>query len=124
MNTRLFNTKLTIERHTGGGKDANNNYVDNPPEILTGWFSVQPFGGGNKQEILPEGISNTSSYVLFGKTPIKEVDQFAGLKADIIIIDGFKYVAHKVYNWTYPKSKADHFKTVVIKEDVLSQRTQ
>lgn len=118
-------TKLTIERHTGGERDANNKYYDFPPEYIEAVFSIQPFQKGSEQLILPDGIRASDAYVLYGTTPIKEVDNDSTpkTKADKVTIEGKSYVAHNVANWSFHGSRADHYESVFIKEEKLSQRS-
>lgn len=123
MKTRIFNTKLTLERHTGGKKDINNRYVDNPPEEIEGYFSVQPYKKGTKQMILPDGIKSEDAYITYGKTYVQPVDHFLGLKADRVKIKNKYYIADQCLDWTFPGSNADHYKTLFVREDTVSQRS-
>jgi hypothetical protein len=124
MSKRIFNTELTIERHTGGSRNpVTKRYEDNEPEIITGMFSVQPFQKGSDQVILPDGIRSSDAYVLYGKTFIQEADQFAELKADKTIINNRSYIAFNVANWSFHGSNADHYESVFVREDKISQRT-
>lgn len=125
MSSKMFNTKLVIERHTGGSRNpVTKRYEDNPPELIEGYFSVQPFQKGSDQIILPDGIRSSDAYVLYGKTFIQEADQFLGIKADKVTISNRSYIAFNVANWTFAKSNVDHYESVFVREDKISQRTQ
>lgn len=122
MRSRIKKIPLDIIRHKGGGLDSNNKYKDLPPEIIKDvLFSVQPFGGGTQQSVLPSGVDSHDVRVLFSNEPVLSVNRKKKLKADRIEIDGFVYVAYKVANWSLHGSKADHYESLFIKEDVVSQ---
>ena len=122
MRSRILKIPLDIIRHKGGGLDANNRYKDLPPDIIKNvLFSVQPFGGGTQQVILPDGINASDVRVLYSEDPILTANRKKKLKADRVEIDGYVYVAYKVANWALHGSKADHYESLFIREDVASQ---
>jgi len=120
--SRIIKTKLTIERHKGGERDANNIYYDFPPEYIEAEFSIQPFQKGSEMLVLPDGIRSSDAYVLYGTTPIKEADSDATpkTKADKVVIDGKSYFAFNVANWSFHGSRSDHYESIFIKEEKVS----
>lgn len=123
MRSRIFVTPLTIERHTGGEFNDNDEFEDFPPEIIDdGLYSIQPYRQGSEQIIFPDGITSNDVQVVLGKTPIKEADPFNNLKADKTTIDGNSYIAFKVANWSRHGSRADHYKTLFVREDKRSSQ--
>ena len=125
MRSRIMQTPLTLERSTGGELNSDNKYIDNPPVLVTGGlFSIQPYQKGSKEYQLPEGIKTSDALILIGSTPVKEADQFEDTKADRVLIDSRYYIADNVANWARHGSNADHYESIFIREDKLSQQRQ
>ena len=55
--SRIVKIPLTIERHTGGERDANNKFYDFPPELIPATFSIQPFQGDQAIDLV-EGLQD------------------------------------------------------------------
>lgn len=108
-------------RSTGGELDANNKFIDSTKDIPDVLFSIQPFTPKTTSVVLPEGIRSDRAYVLFSFFEIKEADQFAKTKADRVNIKGHDYVAYSVEDWSFHGSNADHYESVFVREDTISQ---
>tara|TARA_R110000744_G_scaffold341723_2_gene446911 strand:+ start:128 stop:505 length:378 start_codon:yes stop_codon:yes gene_type:complete len=124
MRSRIMRTPLTLERSTGGELNSDNEYIDNTPVPVAGLFSIQPYKQGSREYQLPEGIKTSDALILLGVTPVKEADQFERTKADRVLIDSRYYIADNVANWARHGSNADHYTSIFIREDKLSQQRQ
>lgn len=121
---RLMKTStLEITRDTGDGYwDDKGRWVDDStPLIFTIDGNSQPFRLGDKQVILPEGVSANDARVVRSKVLLNTSDQFGDKKkADTTVINGLVYEAFFVEDWNSYGLKTDHYKTTFIKKDLPS----
>jgi hypothetical protein len=97
--------------------DINGEVVKGAVETVSAKGSLQPMGSGRNKITLPEGISSTSAFIYYTKTPLRLADQFTKTPSDTTEINGRKYGAFEAGDWTYSGLSTDHFKVVLIRLD-------
>jgi len=111
---------LTINGDDGGGFwNDKGRWVEDPtpPAALVIKCSIQPFKMGANQMILPEGKTTSDAKIVLTTTLLKTSDQFGKTLADTTVINGLRYYAKAVEDWTGHGLRTDHFKILFIRDD-------
>lgn len=117
----LFKIPITIERDDGvGGYDAEGRWNDGTVSPFDTKGSIQPFRSGNTQIVLPEGVRAEDALIIYTKDPTIVTNQFDKVQADKTTIDGRVYEAFMSENWNRHGLTPDHFKTIFIREDLIT----
>lgn len=117
---RLLKTStLTVTRDDGAGYyDTSGRWVESTTSTFDIQCSIQPFKQGATQIVLPEGKTENDARVIFTKTNLKTVNQLQGkTKADTVVISGDVYEAFMDENWDLYNLRADHSRTIFIRQD-------
>jgi hypothetical protein len=119
--SRLLNrSKLKIDRKASGeGYFLDGKWVEpTTSKDFNIRCNIQPLGTAKEQRlILPTGFISQAAQVVLTKTPLRTVDQFSVEEADKTTIDGRKYVAMTVENWSRSGTKAAHYQVLFTRRD-------
>ncbi len=104
---------VVVDR-TVAGAYVDGNYVEGASSSFTVTASVQPMSQ-REQLILPEGVRERKSIILFTTVELKVVDEETGTSADVVNYLGEKYEVFQTPN--YRMGVLDHFRIVALKEN-------
>ena len=118
MISLLKTSSITFSRDKGdGGYDSSGKWTDSTVRKIKTKGSLQPFGKGKGQVILPEGITQNDAKTYYTKKELKTSSQFTETKADTCCIGGLEYEVFFVEDWNFGLS-VDHFECTLIRKDL------
>ena len=100
---------------------ATGSWVAASKTTITAKGSLQPLkgdGGGLRRSLEEHGYFSTDILVFYTPTKVRTVDQFGKTGADTTTVDGFTYDAFSVKNWTTAGLGADHYKILLVRQDI------
>ena len=114
-------TFLRDDESNKGYYAVTGNWVASSKITITATGSLQPLKGnigGLRRSLDEHGYFSTDIQVFYTPTKVRGVDQFGKTGADTTTVDGFTYDAFSVKNWTTAGLGADHYKILLVRQDI------
>ena len=93
-----FRRPLTVQRKTAGTYEEDGLFVEGVASTLPIQASVQP-ANGEALQALPEAQRDLETYTLYTETALNVSSQDLGTTADIVTINGVRFVVQKKAPW-------------------------
>ena len=116
MGSRHMRIPITLKRATDKGYWQGGDWVDSSVLDCEIKGDIQP-SSGLLNVIAPKGYSTIDAVKVFSKSEIRTVRDFGNAKADYMTLQGRKYIAFKVMNNTYLKTRTKHYEVLFFRED-------
>ena len=107
---------ITLVRAVGKGYWQGGSWIDSGTTECNIKGDIQP-SKGIITEVAPSGYSTVDAITVFSKSEIRTVRDFGSAKADYVTLQGRKYIAFKVMNNTYLKTRTKHYEVLFFRED-------
>jgi len=113
-------TPLTFLRVDGDWSESGQWVEYGSPVSVVALGNLQPYRMGTSQLTLPEGFKAQDALIYYTETPINTVDQFTKALADRTTIDNRTYIAQNSENWSRYVSNNNHYKVLLVRDDLPS----